>query len=465
MNIHDKRRHLEPAVRRRLALLLGDRTLSNGSKVSNAVATIVAHDLAYQPKKLVMDPERLANAYADHEILEIAAAVELCLLSREADGFQLPSSKIINPVRYATGLYLDREVFHPWGGREGLHLTREINRNEDSPNAEKLRQAVYQKMQTLEDMDIPRSRMEDIKLIYESQKWRDVLIVPMRGARGKIFDYEMQIEPIPFLLDGSIDSIANAIAEKAADQWKHRDIIDQQYEIIAQHMETLRGQIEKENITFFFEGIRIHQAGQSLHTVPMFTVLGNSLRPEQWSDYNCNQVKIPYDFKSIMNQYTVQRRRAKILNKTKAENGRGKIDSITLKALQSSKEDVAETLKRLGAKQRITLKMGVQTGRFDTLNLSWRNGVVMGSFSFDKYTAWSYGTFILKNKELPATVISSLIGRRLNELVEHPLIDPDVHIRSVTGQNGGWLKINANIKTYVFNPESGEIIGEEAEAA
>lgn len=465
MNIHDKRRHLEPAVRRRLALLLGDRTLSNGSKVSNAVATIVAHDLAYQPKKLVMDPERLANAYADHEILEIAAAVELCLLSREADAFQLPSSKVISPVRHATGLYFDREVFHPWAGREGLYLTHEIDRNEDSPNAEKLRQAIYQKMQTLEVMDVPRICLEDIKIVKESHKWRDVVTVPMRGSKGKQFAYEMQIEPVPFLLEDSINSIASALAEKASDQWKHRDLIDRQYEIIAQHMETLRGQIEKENITFFFEGVRVQLTGQSLYTVPMFTVLNNSLRPEQWSDYNCNQVMIPYDFKSIMNQYTVQRRRAKILNKTKAENGRGKIDSITLKALQSSKEDVAETLKKLGSKQRVKLKMGLQTGRFDNLNLSWRNGVVMGSFCFDKYTAWSYGSFILKNKELPASVISSLIGRRLNELVEHPLIDPEVHIRSVTGQNGGWLKINANIKTYVFNPETGEIIGEEAAAA
>lgn len=461
MNIHGKRRHLEPAVRERLALLLGDRKLSNGTRFSNAVATIVAHDLAAQPKKLVMNPEELAGKYSDDDIRAIAAELEACLINKDYPAFQMPSEKWITPVRMATGIYFERDAFFPCVGQEGLHLHREIKRGGHNPNVEKLQQAVFERMQTLPPMDVPKPELADIKIIQDTEKWRDTLIVPMRGGPGKLFGYELKIEPVPYLLDNSIDFILSEIMQKAREQWDNREEVDQQYEIIADYMKGLQAKIQKEEVTFSFDGLRIHFTGITKQIIPMFTVLGNGLRPEQWSDYNWAYGKVAHDFKSIMNQYALQRRRAKILMKAKAENGRGRIDSITLAALRASNEDVAEMLKKLSIKQRIVTKIEMKSGKNTALNLSWRNGVVMGSFSFDKNTAWNYGSFVLKNRALPASVISSLIGRRLNELVEHPFIDPSVDIRSVTGQNGGWLKINARIKTFVFNPETGEILGEE----
>lgn len=465
MNIHGKRRHLEPAVRERLALLLGDRKLSNGTRFSNAVATIVAHDLAAQPKRLVMNPEKLVGAYSDDEIRTIAAELDARLRNKDYPAFQMPSGKWISSVRHATGIYLERDMFFPWAGHEGLHIHHDIERGGHSPNVEKLQQAVYEKMQTLPSMDVPKPDLEDIKIIQDSEKWRDILIVPMRGGPGKLFDYEIKIEPVPYLLDNSIDFILSEIMQKAQEQWDNREDIDRQYEIIAEHMKGLQTKIQEEDVTFSFGGMRVHFTGITSQTIPMFTVLGNGLRPEQWSDFNWAYAKVPHDFKSIMNQYALQRRRAKILKKAKADNGRGRIDSITLAALRASNEDVAEALKKLSVKQRIVTKVLTGSGKETALNLSWRNGVVMGSFSFNKNTAWNYGSFILKNRELPASVISSLIGRRLNELVEHPFIDPSVDIRSVTGHNGGWLKINARIKTFVFNPETGEILGEEESGA
>lgn len=445
-----------PHALRRAEALVPEGAIDNGTSLAAATASIVAAVLARQPIAKRRDPEKAVAALSDADILEVRDAVEELV---SVDDHRL--KRVVDfgkPVElqagYGTGITIVRDRYAPVRDRPGLHPFGEAEYGPDLPGAGLLRERICAAMATLPEMDVSPPTPDDIR-IEQAYKYRDRVSVPMRGGPGRTFLHQENIQPSESLLDAEIDDIAATMREKAANLWAVRDQVDEAYENLLLRIGPMLERAQAEGVRMSLAGINVHMSAGTPHLRFEFDVLGNDLQPGNWTAYVMQNGTIEA---VVANQIAVQRRRAKLLAEAQANGARGRIDLVTLNALRDLVADPAAALRELGTNRRITLQLGRRGKKRDTFGLSWRNGTVMSSFALAENIVWSYGRVSVRKKSFPQAVLDQLPGKPVAALLDHPYLDPQRTIRSVSGSNGGYLTFNVGAESVEFDPATGKIL-------
>lgn len=442
---------LEPMLAPRIHAIVQD-DLGNGTPIADAVATVLAVDIALRGKRFFNDAKTHIGTLTDEQIKQTIHDLELCFTSPNSSvSAVLPFGTRIESS-WQSGVKIGNHHYHALRERPGLHETGVVG-DLGRPGAELLKQKIAQKLAELPKCDIPRPGVDDIKI--ETQwRYRDTIHLPMRGGPGTTYTHSENIMITEFMLDDDIEDTVSIIFEKSLDAIEHADEIDAEYTKLLTSIQPILDKASKEDIYFRFAGVVVSFYSSKAIVRPKFEVLGNDLKPTSWeaSTHGAGGV-----MGAIKNQISLQRRRKRVLDEAGSAGARGRVDQITLRAIEEFWENPAAALKQMAGKRSITVNGKRNGAKNDPIRIVWRNGRIESNFMIKEGITWNYTRLVLKNFQLPATVINSLPGKPLSVVIEHPLLQGDHKIRSVTTR-GTWTFINMDLEWTVFDSETGEQI-------
>lgn len=458
MKLEAIRALLEPHVAPRMRLLEPTADLGNGTPLADAATTITCHVIGRRGPRVAKDPSAAAQTLSDDELRHIIGSVRDLMLSTDnKDAVDLPNGVRLEPG-HRTGVGIGQNHFVPLRGRPGLHgMSNLMDRyHPDRPGSRRLREEVAFHMMRLPRMDVRPPSVDEIKVVNE-YRYRDTLLVPMRGGPGVTYMDSETIEPAETMLDIEIDITARTAAGKALDLWEKRGRVDAAYADVIAEIGPLIGQQQAKGMPVRLVGVRItdrnHQSLLPI-AIPILEVLGNDLKPAMWEPYvDPRQTTLT---KVFLTQMGTQRRRKRIRDESEADGKRGRIDRVTLAAVRRWAKDPAEVLRQMARDKRATIRTD------DTrhpVRLVWRDGEVKASFAFTHAVVWQQGTLIVKTTQFPTSVLDSLPGRPIRTLIDHPFLQADDMIRSVkpSDREGGWTRFHVATSWTTFDADTGEV--------
>lgn len=443
---------LEPLLAARLAPL-DEGDLGNGTPLSAAVATVIAIDMASKGARVAREAESRVAELTDEQLTAAIDGFRECLANRNTQiSHTLPYGTIMG-ASYQAGVKIGPHYYLPLRGIPGVH-ERGTPGLPAAPGKELLRQEIHRAMAALPATDVPVPGIDDI-VVVNRWRWRDAVRVPMRGGPGVTFVSEQHIPLAETMLDIDIALHAATIANAARMIISQSKQVDVEYKLVVTAIQPLLDRAQREGLHFVFTGINIDKAHGRMNAIPKFETLGHDLRPETWEAPTYGSKDL---VKTITNQLRVQRRRKRVMEDARRAGARGRVDEVTLRAIDALSDDPAATLRQMAGRKNVTIQGGRRGTKSDPVRLAWKNGRVESSFTITDKASWNYGRLIIKNVELPDTVVDTLPGKPISALVEHPFLDGAHTIRSITGRGRGWLFVNLDLAWTVFDEATGERI-------
>lgn len=443
---------LEPPLAARLAAL-DDGDLGNGTPLSAAVATAIAVDMASRGVKIARHAAERVAEITDDQLRAAIAAFRECLAHRNTQTSHALPYGTVMAASYQAGVKIGANHYIPLRGMPGLH-ERGTAGLSDAPGRLLLRQEVHRAMAALPASDVPAPGIDDI--VVESRwRWRDSIRIPMRGGPGVTFVHEQHIPLTETMLDIDIALQAGEIAEIARTILRQRDEVDAEYRTVLGAIQPLLDRAQREGLHFVFKGVNIDRRHGRTVATPKFETLGHDLRPEIWEAPTYGSKDL---VKTVTNQLVVQRRRKRVMDEAGRAGARGRVDEVTLRAIEALTDDPAATLRQMAGRRNVVIQGGRRGAKSDPVRLSWKNGRVESSFAITARASWNYGRLVIKGVDLPDTVLDTLPGKPVSALVEHPFLDGGHTIRSITNHGRGWMFVNIELAWTVFDEATGERI-------
>lgn len=453
---------LEPYARARMTALEPKTALGNGTRLADAAATILTAVLARQGVKAFRKPEETVAAVTEVELREVFDTVRDLVNDGDSDRKVTLSGGVTLEAGYRSGIVVGTIGYVPVRGMPGLHDSSAWGSAPGDPGDEKLRREVAKAMARLPAMDVPVVGMTDVAVRHD-YRWRDVLVVPMRGGPGVTYMDETRIHPVETLLDIEIALIAQTVAAKARDMWKQSPQIDVEYQRVLAEIGPVLDAAKADGLPVRLAGVKVSRAYGRIDVDPLVEVLGNDLKPAIWTPDTSQGTSLE---KATRSQMVIQRRRKRIMDEAAVEGARGRIDRVTLAAIRAHAADPAEVLRRMAKSRRVTVRNGRPEGthaggrpldKHNPLRITWRNGRIESSFEFAEGIAWQHGTLVLKKAQFPQTVLDMLPGKPISALIDHPFLTPDDRIRSVRVQDreDGYKYFNVDASWTTFDAETG----------
>jgi len=454
---------LEPHLKARLHALTKGRDLGNGTPLADAAAVVAAIDLTKTGSRTAKDPAGSVAAMTDGQLLSVAEDVAAIVGETGNDKTllrTLPHGTEMAPG-FRSGVAISRTMFVPMRGVPGLHVPEDRGAMRAGEGSRLLREAIVKRLSKLPAMDVPVPSVDDVTITLD-QYYSEMISVPLRSGPGTTYRHSRRIEAAETLLDAEIDGIAAEVAEMARDVWKQRERIDASGAEVAELVEPILVAARREGLPLALLGMklddsRLRYGGGYGETIPVFSMLGNDLKREEWSAFDWKRDTLP---DQLGKQIGVLRRRKRILDEMSANGLRGRIERVTLAAIRNLAPDPTETLRRIARERRVTIKTGRGGRKTDPLRLTWKDGRVQSTFLFNKDVSWKQGSLIVNKTQFPQAVLDTLPGKPISALIEHPFLQPQDVIRSVrTGQYGDarWMVFNVDASWTTFDAETGEV--------
>lgn len=463
MKFKDTRAAIWPHVAARLRALDPQSDLGNGTLLADAAATVAAHVIAKRGASTAKNPEMSAQILSDQDLQQIIGDVrDLMVETRTQARRPLPGGLVLEDG-WRTGVRIGNHQYVPIRGLPGLHEVASMRdlTQPGQPGETRLREEIAFHFLRIPEMDVPKPTAEAIR-VQTDQRYRDRLLIPMRGGPKTLYDEEEMIEPAETLLDIEIDLIARTAAAKAADLWSRRREVDSAYSKVSKEVTPLIDAERAKGVPVRLAGVRVVETGKGttwghITITPVIEVLGNDLTPTMWQPFVPKGSTLTAVLKT---QMTVQRRRKRIMDEASASGMRGRIERVTLAAVRAYAKDPAEALRKMARTRRLTIPTAGPGERKDPIRLTWRDGKVIASFPFTKDITWAHGTLIVKTTQFPAAVLDSLPGRPISALIEHPFLQAGDTIRSIRDRDreGGWIHFHVDSSWSSFDAETGEVL-------
>lgn len=442
---------LEPMLSARLHKLV-KRDLGNGTPLADAVASVIALDMAAKGSRMAKTGAEQIAGLTDAVLRGVIRDFEQCMKYRRTNVEAVLPFGTVMAASWQAGVKVGIHHYHPLRGIPGLHSGDALGLP-SRPGAALLRTAVVKALSTLPPSDIPTPEEDSVKIEHR-WKTRDTIHIPVRGGPGVTYLRPEHISSAEIMLDSDIAEHAAFCRNIAENILENSDSVDLQYERILAKIQPILNKAKREGVHFKFNGVQVDDSYGTTRVIPKFEVLGNDLRPVTWEAQSHNPSGVE---KTIESQFNVQRRRKKILQEAGSLGARGRVDEVTLRAIEAFSTDPAKLLRSISKRRSITLQAGRNGKKTDPVRLAWRNGRVESSFAITDKVNWNYGRIIFKNVELPEAVINTLVGKPISALVEHPFLNGEHVIRSVRNPHrGGWLIVNLDVAWTVFDEETGE---------
>lgn len=458
MKLYENRDALQSMLAERMRALDAS-DLGNGTPFADAAATIAAHDMAMRGSKALKDKPALVAAEPEEHLRGVMQAVHEVLDAGHGRKAWLPSGLQINGSA-RVGVNIGMHHYVPVSSLPGLHVNL---RAPDDPlgfNVDALRTLITEGIATLPPMDVAPPQAHEIEIGHVGG-YRSYISLPLRGGPGVRTPHHTTHPRVERELRAGLEGIAAEVVEMARDAWERRDEFDAAYAATSAVIAAVMDKARTSGLAMRYMGAQSSD-GHRPRCMPVFEILGRDLRPTRWQPWAGDTEGLA---KALAGQLTVQRRRAKQLAASIAAGGRVRVEAVTLAALRASGQDVPAMLTKVHRTGQAAFKLGRLPNKHDGMRLAWRDGMVTSTFNFSENATWSYGVLILRNIALAASIIPSLPGKRIGDVVEHPFLAEAGTIRSVNAVNHQWLKLYVAGSSHAFDPTTGEMTEDHAQAA
>lgn len=466
MNTRERRRLAEAAVLPRLVALLGDERTVNGTRLAHAVATIAGLEIDGTSSPRLPAEERAART-DDATLVRIANAVREMIASGYGSGRTLPSGTQLKShsqgsVKYGGSVKNGREVggrqYSLSRARDGMFLDEGMP--DDSQVVLAFRRDLLQAVAPVRATDVPPLTLDDL-VVRKQGTWNNTVTLPVRSRAGVTVPITLVTRRrIDLMTDAEWQACLDDHAEREAAVAAKADRTDPKTLVFETIARDLVDKARREGIDVEFLGIQVHPNGRSGNggtwRAALLRILDNGLKPAEWTVGTDGKGQAAQDAfaASIANQIGVQRRRQRRLEAALSQGASGNVDTITLAALRSADAAAEDVLKEVVRKGKALIDLP-DNGR---MRLSWRDGVVHSSFYLAPQIRWTYGILEIKNQKFPETVLQSIVGRPIGEVVEHEFMDARATVRSIGKSGPNWTKLNVAIASVPFDRETGAAI-------
>lgn len=467
MKTNEKIDSLYPAALEKVRPYAKDADTGFGTKFVDAAAYLLSI-YAVKTSTAKCKPNHIVNNISVSKIVEITTSLYSVMYDDEfekeyeIDNLETGKTIKLEPgPAHMEGVRVDGFFYYQLRNIPGLHSAKIYRSKIDptKPGFKLLCDKILEEAKNFKSLGIPEIKPSEIGF-SEYSSYRQALMVPMRVGPDKISQEPLWVYNTETMSDEKISSHAKSIVKEIRQTWAMKDMVDDEYHQARQKISKYIDEAQREGYIFDFIGIKVTERslghmGFKTDKKAIFKILSNDLVEDRWAVYEIGNIE-----KSVKSQMTIQRKREK-QKKLLGENScRGNIDSVTIKALAEFGLDLKEVLKTMSTKTHASFKTGRKDRKLCKIRLAWKDGNVRSSFNITDNVSWSYDCINVTNLSIPETVLTTLAGRKVTDLIESPLIDRNLTIKRVKKNRyqSTFLSFTLDMQYYNFDENTGGLI-------
>lgn len=449
MFIDDGRSFAEARLLDRLTTMLGEFDVGNGTPLAHALASAIAIDM----RTARADPARVDGL--DRDTL-FDAANDLHWALNEGDGaeFVLPFGTVARS-KPAGGVKIGEADFVLDAGRPGLHPGETTRQDAHGPNLERLRTLIARKTRRLA---CRRLGLPTASTITNNEMRHNLQFPPCTEAGGVVLQRrasESGADRFCAAMPKQLEAFADSIVRDMRELWKHRKAIGAR---IAKVRRACEAHILEEHgadapVTITTLAVEMHgdTGDQPVSVYVEMDSIDEALRPGKVLECVPARIGPKVEWLRFRDQYAC---RTADIAELAAHGATGRISDLAAAVAAGAPEGQAAVLDRLG--RDIQTQVNIPTSKGDLYaTLYWQNGLIEAEVSLPGHLETYQHTIELR-ATLPATLVASLSGRPLSDLVALPfrLATP---VEAVEERSGGWLRFKVEYGHSLVNCATGHI--------